>query len=71
VEHPTLGEIPQLGPVIFLHDTPGEISGPPPLLGQHTLEILKEAGYDDSSISDLLAAGVVATPATTSQENAE
>ncbi|EPQ13562.1 hypothetical protein D623_10011231 [Myotis brandtii] len=33
---------------------------PPPLLGQHTTHILKEAlGYDDRTISELLRTGVV------------
>ena len=71
VKHPTLGEIPQLGPVIFLHDTPGEISRPPPLLGEHTVEILKTAGFDDTSIAELLATGVVGAPETLSQESVE
>tara|TARA_Y100001960_G_C14656149_1_gene818441 strand:- start:143 stop:1306 length:1164 start_codon:yes stop_codon:yes gene_type:complete len=62
VEHPTLGEIPQLGPVIFLHDTPGEIAGPPPILGQHSLEILNEEGYQKAEIDSLLDAGIVGTP---------
>ena len=58
VEHATLGEIPQLGPVISLHDTPGAISGPPPVLGQHSKEILAEAGYSPEEIAALLDAGV-------------
>lgn len=58
VEHPTIGEIPQLGPVIFLRDTPGRIAGPPPILGQHTREVLAEFGYSDGEIDRLLSEGV-------------
>jgi crotonobetainyl-CoA:carnitine CoA-transferase CaiB-like acyl-CoA transferase len=59
VDHPTLGEIPQLGPVIFLRDTPGEISGPPPLLGQHSEEVLHEVGYTAEETAAMLEAGVI------------
>ncbi len=61
VEHATLGEIPQLGPVIGLHDTPGGIAGPPPVLGQHSEEILAEAGYSPEEIAAMIKAGVAGT----------
>ncbi|MGI9624830.1 MAG: CaiB/BaiF CoA transferase family protein [Acidimicrobiales bacterium] len=62
VEHPTLGDIPQLGPVIFLRDTPGEISGPPPLLGEHSREILVEAGFATDEVDTLLDSGIISEP---------
>ncbi|MEW6471558.1 MAG: CaiB/BaiF CoA-transferase family protein [Actinomycetota bacterium] len=34
---------------------------PPPVLGEHTAELLAGLGYDDAARSDLLAAGVIAS----------
>jgi crotonobetainyl-CoA:carnitine CoA-transferase CaiB-like acyl-CoA transferase len=63
VEHPTLGEIPQLRPVIEFGDTPGGIAAPPPLLGEHSAEVLSELGYPPADVERLLADGVVLAPA--------
>lgn len=59
IEHPTLGTLPQLQPVVALSETPGEISSPPPRLGQHTAEILGELGYEADEVRRLLDDGVV------------
>jgi formyl-CoA transferase/CoA:oxalate CoA-transferase len=60
VEHPLLGTIPQLAPVIGLTKTPGRVNPPAPLLGQHSAEILRDlAGYTADQIADLTARGVV------------
>ena len=46
VEHPVEGTIRALGIPVKLSDTPGAIRRPAPLLGQHTEEILREAGIE-------------------------
>ncbi len=61
VEHASLGEIPQLGPVVGMSDTPGEIKGPPPVLGQHTVEVLTEMGFSEDEIQTLEASEVIRT----------
>ena len=42
-----------------LSATPGPIRSAPPLLGEHTDEILAELGYDAAAVADLRARGVV------------
>jgi crotonobetainyl-CoA:carnitine CoA-transferase CaiB-like acyl-CoA transferase len=59
VEHPTVGTIPQLGPPLHFSDTPGAIRRPPPLLGEHTREVLVEGGFTPAEIDALCAAGIV------------
>ena len=59
VKHPQLGETKLLGIPVKLSETPGEIRRPPPILGQHTDEILKELGYGESDISSLRARAVI------------
>ncbi len=58
-EHPTAGEIRLLGNPVKLSHTPIEISSSPPLLGQHTVEILKELGYNDQEIAAFKSKGIV------------
>jgi crotonobetainyl-CoA:carnitine CoA-transferase CaiB-like acyl-CoA transferase len=61
-EHPERGLLRQFGTLIDLSDTPGRIAGPPPLLGQHTREVLRELGHDDAAVDALVAACVVTEP---------
>ena len=44
LEHPVEGKIRALGIPVKLSDTPGAIRRPAPLLGEHTTEVLEEAG---------------------------
>jgi crotonobetainyl-CoA:carnitine CoA-transferase CaiB-like acyl-CoA transferase len=65
MEHDSLGTIPTLSPAVGLSETPGEIAGPPPLLGEHTTEILTELGYSPAEVQRLVDRGIalVAEPA--------
>jgi hypothetical protein len=38
------------------------VDSPPPELGEHSIEILREIGVDDAEIERLLAAGIIKSP---------
>lgn len=60
VQHPTLGSIAQVGHAQKFSETPCLISLAPPLLGQHTHEVLKDMlGYTDEQIANLHAQNVI------------
>ncbi len=57
VSHPTLGTMKVLGKSITVGDDPREIHRHPPLLGEHTEEILGELGLTSADIDALVASG--------------
>jgi crotonobetainyl-CoA:carnitine CoA-transferase CaiB-like acyl-CoA transferase len=54
VEHPVEGTVPALGIPVKMSDTPGSVRRPAPLLGEHTEEVLREAGLAEEEIGALV-----------------
>jgi crotonobetainyl-CoA:carnitine CoA-transferase CaiB-like acyl-CoA transferase len=59
LDHPTAGRIKHIGVPVKLSQTPGNIRHAAPTLGQHTDEILAEAGLAPAEIAALRAQRVV------------
>ena len=59
VPHPSGVELPQVGSPMRFEQAPLETCAAPPLLGQHSDDILNELGYDAAAISALRAAGAI------------
>ena len=57
-ELPALGAVDHLGVVARLSGTPAVLGSPSPVLGEHTDEILRDAGYSEDEITDMKAQGV-------------
>ncbi len=59
VEHPTRGTMKVIGQAARLSRTPATMATATPERGEHTDEILRELGHDDTAIAALRAAGAV------------
>ena len=63
LEDPHLGTIKHIGVPVKLSDTPGTIRHRAPDLGEHSREVLLEAGYTPSEVENFVEHGVVRVPA--------
>lgn len=60
VEHPKAGVVPMQGPPLGLGTTPTAVDRPPPMLGEHTQEVLHDwLGMADTEIRELQTATII------------
>jgi crotonobetainyl-CoA:carnitine CoA-transferase CaiB-like acyl-CoA transferase len=59
LDHPKLGRIEVVGQAVSLSRTPSRMQRATPERGEHTVEILREHGYDDKAIAELRAKGAI------------
>ncbi len=57
-DHPTEGRLRMTDPPIRFSKTPSTVRRPAPRLGEHSAEILAEAGYSEREIEDLFTAEI-------------
>jgi len=59
VEHSTLGPVKTLGLPVKFSGTPGKVRAGAPRYGEHTRDVLREYGFDESEISAFEEEGAV------------
>lgn len=59
VAHPKAGSVKTLGAPVKFHGTPGGVRRAAPLLGQHNMEVLVEAGYSAVEAQQLIDDGII------------
>jgi crotonobetainyl-CoA:carnitine CoA-transferase CaiB-like acyl-CoA transferase len=57
--HPVSGTVPQIVSPLRFRDAALEFNRAPPMLGQHTQDILRELGLDEAAARELAEAGVI------------
>ena len=58
-DHPIVGDLPMVRWPFELEGSPATLRHAPPLLGQHTEELLRELGVDDAEIGKLRSEGAI------------
>jgi crotonobetainyl-CoA:carnitine CoA-transferase CaiB-like acyl-CoA transferase len=61
-EHPDAGAFKLIPPPVRFSATPPSVRRPAPLPGQHTREVLTEAGFSDAEINALSESGAIRSP---------
>ena len=59
IPHPTAGKVPQVASPLRFAQAPLHYERPPPLLGEHSLQILRELGMDEAKIEALRKAEII------------
>jgi len=62
VDHPTIGRLRMAGLPIKLSANPGSVKAPPPLLGEHSRQVLAGLGLSQERIDALVQSGVIGVP---------
>jgi len=68
LEQPEIGPVRLLGLPIKMGRTPGRADQPAPAFGEHTEEVLREAGYSEEEVAAMKDSGAVAGPTSGSQQ---
>jgi crotonobetainyl-CoA:carnitine CoA-transferase CaiB-like acyl-CoA transferase len=61
IDHPSEGLLRSMGVPSKWSESMPDAGRPAPRLGEHSIEVLREAGYADTEIDTMLAAGVTLT----------
>jgi len=61
VQHKREGEVETIGLPVKFSDTPGKVRSGAPLYGQHSREVLMEAGFDHDELASLINEGALIT----------
>jgi crotonobetainyl-CoA:carnitine CoA-transferase CaiB-like acyl-CoA transferase len=59
LSHATAGDVDILKPPFHLSETPESVTLPPPALGEHTEQLLKENGFTDEEIESMINEGII------------
>jgi len=61
--HPVAGRVKSIGLPVKFSDTPGGVREPAPVLGEHSREILAEAGFSEAEIERMIKEGAAKSTA--------